>query len=368
MEYKIGVISGDGIGPEIVREARKVLDCVCEVYGHTFTYEEILMGGCSIDAIGIPLSDEAIETAKAMDAVLMGSIGGNTATSPWYQLPPERRPEAGLLKLRKSLQLFANLRPAYLYSELKAACPLRDDIIGDGFDMMILRELTGGLYFGERSTKEVDGVMTACDSLTYNEKEIRRIAIRAFDVARKRRKKVTSVDKANVLDSSRLWRKVVEEVAKDYPDVSYEHMLVDNCAMQLVRDPKQFDVILTENMFGDILSDEASMVTGSIGMLASASLNETKFGLYEPSGGSAPDIAGKGIANPIATILSAAMMLRYSFDLDREAEAIEQAVRDVLADGYRTVDIMPQPGEPSEGVTRVGTSEMGDKICERIRR
>ena len=366
MEFRVGVISGDGIGPEIVREARKVLDQVGEKFGHHFIYEEILMGGCSIDAIGIPLSDEAIVAAKASDAVLMGSIGGNTATSPWYKLPPEKRPEAGLLKLRKSLNLFANLRPAYLYEELKEACPLRDDIIGDGFDMMIMRELTGGLYFGERKTEEVDGVLTATDTLTYNENEIRRIAKRAFDIAMKRRKKVTSVDKANVLDSSRLWRKVVEEVAKDYPEVSYEHMLVDNCAMQLVKDPGQFDVILTENMFGDILSDEASMVTGSIGMLSSASLNDTKFGLYEPSGGSAPDIAGKGIANPIATILSAAMMLRYSFDLDAEADAVEHAVRKVLEDGYRTIDIMPQEEEKRSSVVQVGTEQMGDLICERL--
>ena len=360
MDCNIGVISGDGIGPEIVTEAKKVLDRVGSKYGHKFNYTEILMGGCSIDATGVPLTDEAIETALNSDAVLMGSIGGNTATSPWYKLAPELRPEAGLLKLRKALNLFANLRPAYLYEELAAACPLRADIIGDGFDMMIMRELTGGLYFGARETKEVDGVMTATDTLTYNEEEIRRIAKRGFDIAMKRRKKVTSVDKANVLDSSRLWRKVVEEVATDYPEVKYEHMLVDNCAMQLVKDPKQFDVILTENMFGDILSDEASMVTGSIGMLSSASLNDTKFGLYEPSGGSAPDIAGKGIANPIATILSAAMMLRYSFDLDEEATAVENAVQQVLKDGIRTVDIM------SEGMQQVGCKAMGDAICERI--
>lgn len=366
MDCKIGVISGDGIGPEIVTEAKKVLEQIGNKYGHKFQYTEILMGGCSIDATGVPLTDEAIEAAKASDAVLMGSIGGNTSISPWYKLAPELRPEAGLLKLRKSLNLFANLRPAYLYKELKAACPLRDDIIGDGFDMMIMRELTGGLYFGERRTEEIDGVMTAMDSLTYNENEIRRIAKRGFDIAMKRRKKVTSVDKANVLDSSRLWRKIVEEVAKDYPEVSYEHMLVDNCAMQLVKDPKQFDVILTENMFGDILSDEASMVTGSIGMLSSASLNDTKFGLYEPSGGSAPDIAGKGIANPIATILSAAMMLRYTFDLDKEADAIEQAVKQVLKEGYRTIDIMPQAGESKEGITQVKTAEMGDLIAARV--
>lgn len=366
MDGKIGVISGDGIGPEIVAEAKKILEKVADKYGHSFTYTDILMGGCSIDAAGVPLTDEAVAAAKASDAILMGSIGGNTSTSPWYRLPPQLRPEAGLLKLRKSLNLFANLRPAYLYRELKAACPLRDDIIGEGFDMMIMRELTGGLYFGERKTQEVDGVMTATDTLTYSETEIRRIARRGFDIAMKRRRKVTSVDKANVLDSSRLWRRIVEEVAEDYPEVSYEHMLVDNCAMQLVKDPKQFDVILTENMFGDILSDEASMVTGSIGMLASASLNDTKFGLYEPSGGSAPDIAGKGIANPIATILSAAMMLRYTFDLDEEADAIEAAVKQVLAEGYRTIDIMPQALECADAVTQVGTSRMGDLIAERI--
>ena len=366
MKCKVGVISGDGIGPEIGREAKKVLDKIGRTYGHEFVYTDILMGGCSIDATGVPLTDEAIAQAKASDAVLMGSIGGNTSTSPWYQLAPELRPEAGLLKLRKSLNLFANLRPAYLYEELKAACPLRDDIIGDGFDMMIMRELTGGLYFGARETKEVDGVVTAVDTLSYNENEIWRIAKRGFDIAMKRRKKVTSVDKANVLDSSRLWRKIVEEVAKDYPEVTYEHMLVDNCAMQLVKDPRQFDVILTENMFGDILSDEASMVTGSIGMLSSASLNDTKFGLYEPSGGSAPDIAGKGIANPIATILSAAMMLRYSFDLDKEADAIEQAVKQVLKEGYRTIDIMPQEAEKRASVREVGTEQMGDLIAERV--
>lgn len=366
MTFHIGVISGDGIGPEIVTEARKVLDQVGNVFGHQFEYEDILMGGCSIDATGVPLTDEAICQAKSSDAVLMGSIGGNTSTSPWYKLAPELRPEAGLLKLRKALNLFANLRPAYLYEELKEACPLREDIIGNGFDMMIMRELTGGLYFGARRTEPVDGVMTAEDTLTYNENEIRRIAVKGFEIARKRRNKVTSVDKANVLDSSRLWRKIVEEVAKDYPEVSYEHMLVDNCAMQLVKDPKQFDVILTENMFGDILSDEASMVTGSIGMLSSASLNDTKFGLYEPSGGSAPDIAGQGIANPIATILSAAMMLRYSFDLDQEADAVEEAVKQVLKDGYRTIDIMPQEAGKKKSVTQVGTVQMGDLICERI--
>lgn len=366
MAYKIGLIPGDGIGPEIVREARKVLDAVGELYGIRFDYSEILMGGASIDRTGRPLTDEAITQAKASEAVLMGSIGGNTQTSPWYKLPPELRPEAGLLALRKALNLFANLRPAILYPQLKAACPLRDEIIGEGFDMIIVRELTGGLYFGRRETREVDGLVTATDCLTYNEEEIRRIARRAFDVALKRRRKVTSVDKANVLDSSRLWRKLVEEVAGDYPQVVCEHMLVDNAAMQLVRNPGQFDVILTENMFGDILSDEASMVTGSIGMLASASLNETRFGLYEPSGGSAPDIAGKGIANPIATILSAAMMLRFSLDQDQAADSIEAAVAGALEEGYRTADIMPRSKEEAAGIRQLSTAQMGDLICRKL--
>ena len=360
MDYNVTLIPGDGIGPEIVREAKKVMDRVGEVYGHCFQYKEILMGGCSIDAYGVPLTDEAMETARESDAVLLGAVGGDVGNSRWYDVAPDKRPEAGLLAIRKGLGLFANIRPAYLYSQLVKACPLKEEIIGDGFDMVIVRELTGGLYFGARHTEEVDGVMTAVDTLTYNEKEIRRIAVKAFDIAMKRRKKVTSVDKANVLDSSRLWRKVVEGVAKDYPEVEVSHMLVDNCAMQLVMNPGQFDVILTENMFGDILSDEASMITGSIGMLSSASLNETRFGLYEPSHGSAPDIAGKDLANPIATILSAAMMLRYSFDLDQEADAVEEAVRQVLEDGYRTGDIM------AEGCKKVGTREMGDQIAARI--
>ena len=360
MKCRITVIKGDGIGPEIVAEAQKVLDKIALKFGHVMEYTDILMGGASIDACGVPFTEEAIETAKASDAVLMGSIGGNTSTSPWYKLAPNLRPEAGLLRLRKELNLFANLRPAYLYEELAKACPLKEEISSQGFDMLIMRELTGGLYFGERKTVTENGITKAIDTLTYSEEEIRRIAIKGFDVARKRKKKVTSVDKANVLDSSRLWRKIVEEVAKDYPDVALEHMLVDNCAMQLVKDPAQFDVILTENMFGDILSDEASMVTGSIGMLSSASLNDTKFGLYEPSHGSAPDIAGMDIANPIATILSAAMMLRYSFDLDREADAIEAAVKQVLQENFRTGDIM------SEGCTKVGCSQMGTLIADRI--
>ena len=361
MEAKIVLIPGDGIGPEIVREAKRVLDHVSEKFGHHFIYEEIDMGGCSIDKFGVPLTDEALAKAKAADAVLLGAVGGNVGNSAWYDVAPNLRPEAGLLKIRKELGLFANLRPAYLYQELAQACPLRPEIIGDGFDMVIVRELTGGLYFGDRWTKSINGVETACDTLTYNEEEIRRIAIKGFETAMKRRKKLVSVDKANVLDSSRLWRKIVDEVAKDYREVEVSHMLVDNCAMQLVMNPKQFDVILTENMFGDILSDEASMITGSIGMLSSASLNETKFGLYEPSHGSAPDIAGQNIANPLATILSAAMLLRYSLDLDAEAKAIEDAVAKAIADGYRTGDIY------TEGTKKVTTEQMGDVVIQNIR-
>lgn len=361
MEYRIAVIPGDGIGPEIVTEAKKVLDRVGQVFGHTFHYTEVDMGGVSIDKYGVPLTKEALETAKNSDSVLLGAVGGHVGNSRWYDVAPELRPEAGLLAIRKGLNLFANIRPACLYDGLEDACPLKREIIGDGFDMVIVRELTGGLYFGERHTEEVNGLMQATDTLVYNETEIRRVAVKAFETAMKRKKKVTSVDKANVLDSSRLWRKVVEEVAEDYPEVQLSHMLVDNCAMQLVMNPGQFDVILTENMFGDILSDEASMITGSIGMLSSASMNESKFGLYEPSHGSAPDIAGKDIANPLATILSAAMLLRYSFDLDHEADAIESAVQSVLTEGYRTGDIM------SEGCSQVGTAAMGDLIAARIR-
>jgi 3-isopropylmalate dehydrogenase len=364
MKMNITCIPGDGIGPEIVTEAKKVLDKVGDKFGHELVYTDVLMGGCSIDKYGVPLTDETIEIAKSADAVLMGSIGGNTSTSPWYKLEPALRPEAGLLKIRKALNLFANLRPAFLYQELKDSCPLKEATGEKGFDLLIMRELTGGLYFGDRKTEEIDGDKIATDTLVYKESEIRRIAIRAFDVAMKRRKKVTSVDKANVLDSSRLWRSVVNEVAKDYPEVELEHMLVDNCAMQLVKDPSQFDVVLTENMFGDILSDEASMITGSIGMLPSASLNETSFGLYEPSHGSAPDIAGMDIANPIATILSAAMMLRYSFNLSKEADAIENAVTSVLKEGYRTKDLMPI--QDRDKFTECGCRKMGDLIAERI--
>lgn len=361
MKANITLIKGDGIGPEVVREAQKVLKTIEKKYGHEIKFTDIDMGGCSIDKYGVPITDEAIEIAKNSDAILLGAVGGNVGNSKWYDVAPNLRPEEGLLKIRKKLGLFVNLRPALLYKELSDACPLKAEIKKDGFNMIIVRELTGGLYFGDRYTKNVDGVRTAVDTLVYNENEIRRVTKAAFDIASKRRKKVTSVDKANVLDSSRLWRAVVEEVAKEYTDIALEHMLVDNAAMQLVMNPAQFDIILTENMFGDILSDEASMITGSIGMLSSASLNESKLGLYEPSHGSAPDIAGKNIANPIATILSAAMLLRYSLGLNKEAEDIEKTVEKVLQEGFRTVDIY------TDGMTKLGTSEMGDKIAERIK-
>ena len=363
MELNIACISGDGIGPEIINEAKKVLEAVSKKYSHTINFTDILLGGACIDATGRPITEETIRVAKESDAVLMGSIGGDTNTSPWYKLDPKLRPEAGLLAIRKELGLFANLRPALLYPELSQACPLKKEIADKGFDMVIVRELTGGLYFGERNTVSDNGVRVATDTLKYDENEIRRVAIKAFEIARKRGKKVISVDKANVLDSSRLWRTVVNEVAGEYADVLVEHMLVDNCAMQLVKDPAQFDVVVTENMFGDILSDEASMITGSIGMLPSASLNDSKFGLYEPSHGSAPDIAGKNIANPIATILSASMMLRYSFDMDEEANAIDRAIEKVLSDGYRTIDIY---NEAVSGCELLGCSQMGDKITSYI--
>ena len=361
MKAKITLIPGDGIGPEIVREAKKVLESIAKKYDHEFIFTDIDMGGCSIDKYGVPLTDEAIEIAKNSDAILLGAVGGNVGNSKWYDVAPNLRPEAGLLKIRKELGLFANLRPALLYKELAEACPLKAEISEAGFNMVIVRELTGGLYFGERYTKEIDGIKTAVDTLVYNENEIRRVTKVAFDIATKRRKKVISVDKANVLDSSRLWRNVVEEVAKDYPDITLEHMLVDNAAMQLVMNPGQFDVMLTENMFGDILSDEASMITGSIGMLPSASLNESKLGLYEPSHGSAPDIAGKNIANPLATILSASMLLKYSLGLDKETSDIENAVEKVLKNNFRTADIYTQ------GMQKLSTSQMGDKVLEYLK-
>ncbi len=357
MQKNIALIKGDGIGPEIIDEAVKVLNAIEEKYECKFNFTRIYMGGESIDKFGEPLTDEAVKIAKSSHSVLLGSVGGPK----WDNLPGDKRPEKGLLKIRKELNLFANLRPAVLYSQLKEACPLKDEIIGDGFDMLVVRELTGGLYFGSRSTKEINGVKTAKDTLVYDENEIRRIAKVAFETARKRNCNVVSVDKANVLDSSRLWREIVHQVHEYYPEVTLSDMLVDNCAMQLVKNPKQFDVILTENMFGDILSDEASMITGSIGMLASASLGDTSLGLYEPSHGSAPDIAGQNIANPIATILSASMMLRHSLSMSEAANDIDNAVKEALKSGYRTVDIM------SEGMTLVSCSEMGDYIASYIK-
>ena len=360
MKKIIVTIPGDGIGPEIVREAVKVLKRVAEVYGHEFSFSEVLMGGCSIDRFGVPLTDETIQACSDSDAVLMGSIGGKGGVSPWYQLTPEHRPEAGLLKLRHSLGLFCNLRPAKLYPELAGACPLREDIVRRGFDVMMVRELTGGLYFGERHTDVVDGHVRAQDTLVYHDTEISRIARKAFEIAEKRRKHVTSVDKANVLDSSRLWRKIVTETAADFPDVSLDHALVDSTAMRLIREPDFFDVVVTENMFGDILSDEMAEISGSLGMLPSASLREDSLGLYEPSGGSAPDIAGQNIANPLAAILSGAMMLRYSFDFENEADAVEKAVEEVLRLGFRTRDIY----EEGKGQTILSTSEMGSRVAE----
>lgn len=359
MKYKIVTLPGDGIGPDIVREAVKVLTKVGEVYHHTFEIEEKLMGGCAIDIKGSSLPQDTIDASLAADAVLLGAVGG----SKWDNLPNGDRPEKGLLGIRKALGLFANLRPAVLYSELKFASPLKETIIGDSLDILIVRELTSGIYFGEKKhveNKENPDLTYSSDLEKYTVQEIRRIAKVGFDAAMKRNKKVTVVDKANVLESSRLWRKVVHEIEKEYPEITCNYLYVDNAAMQLVANPKQFDVIVTSNLFGDILSDEASIITGSIGMLASASLGEGNLGLYEPIHGSAPDIAGKNIANPIATILSVAMMLRYSFHLETEAKAIEKAVSDVLKEGFRTQDIM------SEGMKKVTTIEMGDLITNHI--
>ncbi len=359
--FKVGVIRGDGIGPEIVTEAVRVLDAAAERFGFSLEYVPMDLGGCSIDKYGVPLTEETISLAKSCDAVLMGSIGGDPKTSPWYQLEPSRRPEAGLLGIRKALGLFANLRFSVLYDDLKDACPLRRDIAEEGIDFVILRELTGGLYFGEKKTETVNGEERATDVLAYSESEIRRIAVKAYDAAMLRRRKLTLVDKANVLESSRLWRKVVGEVAKDYPQVETDYMYVDNAAMQLIRRPSQFDVVLTENMFGDILSDEASMVTGSIGMQPSASLAEGTFGLYEPSHGSAPDIAGTNKANPLATILSAACMLRYSLGEEEAAAAIEKAVIDTIS-RVRTQDLKAD----GDGTVLVGCTEMGAYVAGQV--
>ena len=354
-DYKITLLKGDGIGPEIVNQAVKVLDCVAEKFGFGVTYDEALLGGCAIDATGVPLPDETVAKCKASDSVLLGAVGGPK----WDSQPGNNRPEAGLLGIRGALGLFANLRPSVIFGPLKSASPIKDEIIGGNLDVLIVCELTGGIYFGERGRKEVNGQPAAWDTEMYTVGEVERIARVAFDLAMKRNKKLTSVDKANVLESSRLWRETVKRVAEDYPEVELNHMYVDNCAMQLVRNPRQFDVILTSNIFGDILSDEASMIAGSIGMLASASLSGSKLGIYEPIHGSAPDIAGQNIANPLATILSVAMMLRYSLDQSEAADSIEAAVAKVL-ETYRTPDIY------EEGFTKVGCDEMGDRVCEAL--
>ncbi len=351
MNYQIAVIKGDGIGPEVVTEAQKVLVKIGELYGHTFQFTDVLMGGIAYDTMGTPLPEETITICKKSDAVLLGAVGGPK----WDTLPGDKRPEAGLLGIRKALKLYANIRPAVLFPALKEASPLKDALVKDGINIYVVRELTGGIYFGERGRRGDE----AYDTESYSVEEIRRIARVAFSAAQKRNKKVTSIDKANVLESSRLWREVVHEVATEYPDVTLTDMLVDNAAMQLVKNPRQFDVVLANNMFGDILSDEAAEITGSIGILPSSSRGDGTFGLYEPIHGSAPDIAGKNLANPIATILSVAMMLRDSFSLEQEAKAVENAVDAVLNQGLRTADL--------GGEHPLSCSEMGDAIVNEIR-
>ena len=356
MNKKITVLPGDGIGPEIVNEAIKVLNKVADKYGHSFDYKYVDIGGCSIDKFGVPITDEGMEKCKNSDSVLLGAVGGPK----WDNVDPSVRPEKALLAVRKELGLFANLRPTKLFPQLADASPLKQEIVGGGIDLLIVRELTGGVYFGSRKTEEVNGEMVATDIMPYSESEIERIGRVGFETAMKRGKKLASVDKANVLDTSRLWRKTMHKLSEEYPEVEYSDILVDNTAMQLIKNPTQFDVLVTENMFGDILSDEASMLTGSIGMMPSASLSSGTLGMYEPIHGSAPDIAGMNIANPLGTILSAATMLRYSFDMSAEADAIEAAVNKVLDDGYRTGDIM------QDGCNKVTCSEMGDLVAERI--
>ena len=356
MKKSIAVIRGDGIGPEIVNQALLVLDKIAAKFGHEFTYTDVDMGGCAIDKYGDPLPQHELDKCTASDSVLLGAVGGPK----WNDVPGPQRPEKGLLRLRAGMGVYSNNRPAKIWPQLSDASPLRPEIVAKGIDFIIVRELIGGIYFGKHETVERDGQKVAIDELTYSEEEIRRIGRIGFETARKRGKRLCSVEKSNVLDSSRLWKKVMHELASEYPDVELSDMLVDNCAMQIVKDPSQFDVVVTENMFGDILSDEASMITGSIGMIPSSSLGASTCGLYEPIHGSAPDIAGQDIANPIGTILSAAMMLRYSFDLAAEADAIEAAVSRVLDAGYRTGDIF------SPGCTKVGCSEMGKLILEQI--
>ena len=356
MKKNITVLRGDGIGPEIVSEAIKVLDAVGKKFSHEFIYTEVDIGGCSIDKYGVPITEEGMAKCKAADSVLLGAVGGPK----WDNVDPSIRPEKALLAVRKELNLFANLRPTKLFPQLADSSPLKQEIVGNGIDLMIVRELTGGIYFGKRRTEEVDGVKVATDEMTYSVPEVERIGRVAFESAKKRSGRLASVDKANVLDSSRLWRATMHKLAQEYTDVEYSDILVDNTAMQLIKNPSQFDVIVTENMFGDILSDEASMLTGSIGMMPSASLSDTTLGMYEPIHGSAPDIAGMDIANPIGTIMSVAMMLRFSFDMAAEADAIEAAVNKALDDGYRTGDIM------QDGMTKVKCSEMGTIIASNI--
>ncbi len=356
MNKKITVLKGDGIGPEIVDQAIKVLDAICKKYSHSFSYTEVDIGGCSIDKYGVPITKEGMELCKSADSVLLGAVGGPK----WDNVDPSIRPEKALLAVRSELGLFANLRPTRLFPQLANASPLKDSVVGNGIDLMIVRELTGGIYFGKRRTEVVDGEKVATDEMTYSEHEIERIGRVAFESARKRDKRLASVDKANVLDSSRLWRATMHKLAEEYTDVEYSDILVDNTAMQLIKNPGQFDVIVTENMFGDILSDEASMLTGSIGMMPSASLSEGTLGMYEPIHGSAPDIAGLDIANPIGTIMSAAMMLRYSFNMMEEADEIEAAVNKALDNGYRTGDIY------QEGTKKISCSEMGNVIASYI--
>lgn len=356
MNFNVAVIPGDGIGPEVTQQALLVLEKIGKLYNHSFNFTEALAGGCAYDLKGTPLPQETINICKNSDAVLLGAVGGPK----WDTLPGDLRPEKGLLQIRKELGLYANIRPAVLFTPLKEACPLKPELIEGGFDICVVRELTGGMYFGDKGRKKTDMGEGAYDTELYSEGEVDRITRKAFEIARKRNNKVTNIDKMNVLESSRLWREVVNKTHEEYSDVTLNHLLVDNAAMQLIRDPKQFDVIVTTNMFGDILSDEASMLTGSIGMLPSASLGEDKLGLYEPIHGSAPDIAGQDKANPLATILSTAMMLRFSFDLETEAKAIEDAVQKVLENGYRTGDIY------SKGTKLVGLEAMGKLVVENL--
>lgn len=362
MNKNIAVIRGDGIGPEIVEQALRVLDKIAELYGHSFEYTDVDMGGCAIDKWGDPLPADMLEKCLASDSVLLGAVGGNK----WNDVPGPMRPEKGLLRLRAGMGVYSNNRPAKIWPQLASASPLRESIVDKGIDFIIVRELIGGIYFGEHRTDMQNGQKTATDILAYSEDEIERIGRIGFETALKRGRQLCSVEKSNVLDSSRLWKTVMHRLAEEYPDVALTDMLVDNCAMQIVKDPSQFDVIVTENMFGDILSDEASMITGSIGMIPSSSLGSTTLGLYEPIHGSAPDIAGQDIANPIGTVLSAAMMLRYSFDMPQEADCIERAVSALLDDGYRTADIMPSDPTEAACCTRIGCSECGKLLIERL--